>query len=446
MPRSKLIFVLGALEGLVFGYDTGVVAGALLFLRRDMGLTPALQGLVVSALLFGSIVAAPLSGVLSDRLGARRLIATAGILFFSGSLGAALAPSPAVLILFRFVLGLGVGIGTVQVPMYLAELSPVAIRGRLSSLFQLMVSSGIFLAYLCGFVFAGSGNWRLMFGIGTVPAVVLTFGVLLLPNSPRWLAKRGRTDEARAVLRATRPPAEAEVEFAEITSLIDRVNLSVRDLLRDPWLRRVLWLGVAMAFFQQALGINTIVYYTPTILHKVGFAPWAAILTGGSLQALSIIMTFVLGRIVDHAGRRILLMLGALIMAASMAALGLMFQFDLLFSTQGASAAVLCLAIFKATFSASWGPILWIVLPELLPIRARGAAMGACVLTTYTSNFVISSAFPVLLAYGPAGAFGTFAVAGVLAFVAIRQFLPETAGRSLEQIELAGRTQFSRAR
>jgi MFS family permease len=191
-------------------------------------------------------------------------------------------------------------------------------------------------------------------------------------------------------------------------------------VLRDPWLKRVLWLGIAMAVFQQALGINTIVYYTPTILHKAGFAPWAAILTGGSLQALSIVMTFVLGRIVDRAGRRILLMLGAVIMAVSMAALGVTFRFDLMFSIQGASAAILCLGVFKATFSASWGPTLWIVLPELLPIQARGAGMGACVLTTYVANFVISSIFPILLAYGPAGAFGTFAVSGLLAFLVIR--------------------------
>jgi MFS family permease len=192
-----------------------------------MALTPALQGLVVSSLLFGSILVAPFAGLLSDRFGARRLIATAGVLSFAGSLGAALATNPATLIAFRFVLGLGVGIGSVQVPMYLAELSPVSVRGRLTSLFQLMIAIGIFLAYLCGFLFAGAGNWRMMFGIGTLPAITLTLGVLLLPNSPRWLAKRGRMEEARAVLRATRPAGEADREFVEMTSLIERVNLSI---------------------------------------------------------------------------------------------------------------------------------------------------------------------------------------------------------------------------
>ncbi len=444
--RTRLIFLLGSLEGLVFGYDNGVIAGALLFIRKAMALTPAMQGLVVSALMAGAIIAAPISGKLGDRLGGPRLIAVAGGMFLLGSLGAALAPNPAILIGFRLVLGIGIGIGTVQVPMYLAELSPAASRGALTSLYQLMIAIGIFIAYLVGYGFSWTGNWRMMIGAGAVPAALLILGATLLPNSPRWLVRRGRIDEARRVLGATRSAEAAERELLDIRNLVRTTRLSLGDLVRDPWLKRVLVIALCLAVFQQALGINTIVYYTPTILQSAGFGPSSAILTGGSLQILSIAMTFLLGRIVDRAGRRILLMLGALVMATSMALLGLIFASGLLSDAAGSTMAVACLAIFKAAFSASWGPVVWIAMPELLPLRARGAAMGCCVLTTFCVNVLISSLFPILLASGPAIAFGAFAAAGLLACLVVHRLLPETAGRTLEQIEAAGRARCRPAR
>ena len=442
--KIALIYFFGALEGLAFGYDTGVIAGALLFIKKEMALSPGAQGLVVSSLLLGSIIAAPITGYVSDRLGARRLIACAGTLFLVGSLGAALAPNPVTLIAFRFLLGVGVGIGKVQVPIYLSELAPASSRGRLTSLYQLMTATGIFLAYVVGYFFAGSGNWRMMFAVAMLPAALLILGVVfLLPNSPRWLARHGRLTEARETLRRTRSREEADLEFADIQNFVPRSALSLRDLVRDPWLKRVLLIGLTMAVFQQTLGINTIVYYTPTILQKAGFTPSAAILTGVCLQALSITMTFLLGRIVDSSGRRIMLMAGAIVMAASIASLGTIFQLGIVSSGAGSGGAIACLAIFKAAFSASWGPLLWVVLPELLPLRARAAAMGACVFTTYCGNFVISSVFPILLASGPAGVFGSFAGCAILACLVIFRWLPETARRTLEEIEAAGRRQFA---
>lgn len=433
--RVGIIYFLAALEGMVYGYDTGVVAGALLFLKKDMGLTPAMQGLVVSALLFGSIVAAPITGFFSDRLGARKLIALAGVLFFIGSAGCALAPNVALLIGFRFILGVAVGVGTVQVPVYLAELSPAASRGRLTSLYQLMVATGILFAYVFGYFLAPTESWRIMFGIATLPAILLTAGVYFLPDSPRWLAKKGRLPEARIILEKTRSLGEAEEEFADLRSIKPTERFSLGDMVKDQWLRRVLVIVLCMSVLQQALGINTIVYYTPTILQAAGFTPSMAILTGVGLQILSLVMTFVLGRIVDKTGRRILLKLGAVAMAASMVALGVIFHFNLLSGTVGSSFGVACLAVFKMAFSLSWGPVLWIVLPELLPLKARGPAMGACVFASYVANFVVSSLFPILLASGPSIAFGTFAGFGVLAILLVIFYLPETARRTLEQIE-----------
>ncbi|WNO55140.1 sugar porter family MFS transporter [Stakelama saccharophila] len=434
-----LIFFFGALEGLVFGYDTGVVAGALLFIRKEMDLNPAEQGMVVGALLLGSLIAAPISGFLSNRFGARPMLGLAGIFFLIGSLGAALAPGPLSLIGFRFILGLAVGVGSVQVPVYLAELSPAASRGKLTSLYQLMTAIGIFLAYAIGYLFAQTENWRAMFGVAAIPALLLVLGVLILPESPRWLVRSGRGDDALASLRRTRGADEAERDLAEIERHAAATRPSLRAMLADPWVRHVLLIALALAAFQQALGINTIVYYAPTILNAAGFGDAAAIFIGGTLQALSILSTFLLGRVVDRLGRRILLLTGALVMASSMVLLGGIFHFDALASAFGSGTAVACLAIFKAAFSASWGPIVWILLPELLPMHGRSTAMGACVFTVYLANFVISSIFPVLLASGSTAAFGTFALFGLIAFIFVLRLLPETSRRTLEEIEAAGK-------
>jgi sugar porter (SP) family MFS transporter len=433
-----LIYFFGALEGFVFGYDTGVVAGALLFVEKDMALTPAMQGLVVSALLFGAIVVAPVSGYVSDRIGARRLLMAASLFFLVGSLGCSASVHPTTLIAFRFVLGIGIGIGAVQVPVYLAELSPASSRGRITSLYQLMVATGIFVAYIVGYVLSKSGDWRTMFLVAAVPAALLFGGVLLLPESPRWLAKKGRVAEARDILLRTRTPEQAEQEYNGIASLAPQAKFSWSNFLRDRWLRRALLLAIAFAAFQQALGINTIVYYSPSILHAAGFPASAAILVAVGLQGLSIVMTLTLGGIVDWVGRRRLLMSGALAMATSMAILGAIFQFGLLNGGLGAGVAVACLAVFKAAFSLSWGPVLWIVLPELLPLHGRGPTMGACVFTNFAMNFVIASVFPILLASGTAVAFGTFAICGVAACVLTARLLPETARRTLEEIEFSG--------
>ncbi|TKI08883.1 sugar porter family MFS transporter [Martelella alba] len=336
MPfRRILIFLFAALEGLVYGYDTGVVAGALLFLKKEMAPTPVMQGLIVSALLFGSLLAAPIAGMLSDRFGARKLIALAGMLFFIGSLGCALSPNSTVLILFRFVLGIAVGVGTVQVPVYLAELSPAALRGRLTSLYQLMVASGIFLAYVFGYFLSGNGNWRMMFMVAAAPAVLLTMGIFFLPDSPRWLVKRGRLADARTVLGNMLEPEEAQREYRDLQTLSPAGKYHFSAIVREKWVINVLLLVLSMSVLQQALGINTIVYYTPTILQAAGFTPSMAILTGVGLQFLSIIVTFILGIIVDRTGRRILLGIGAFVMACSMMTLGSVFHYHMLGNSLG---------------------------------------------------------------------------------------------------------------
>jgi sugar porter (SP) family MFS transporter len=432
-------YVFGALGGMLFGYDTGIIAGAILFIRQDLNLSPLAEGLVVSSLLLGALVGAAASGYLSDRLGRRRLLLLAGAVFTAGALGAALSPDANVLMGFRLLLGLAVGVASVMVPLYLAEMAPTRIRGALTSLNQLMIAVGIFIAYLTAFLLSGAGAWRVMLGLAAVPSLLMLAGMWFQDESPRWLVVHGHDDEARAVLARTRTPDEVEHEIAEMHRAEEADRMSLGELLRARWLRRNLVFAGVLAVFQQLIGINTIVYYAPTILKAAGFGNSAAIFNSVGLGMLSIIMTVVAARVVDRVGRKPLLLWGLVGMVASMAVLGVVFFSAALDTIAGKAIAVVCLAIFKAAFSLSWGPMLGVVLPELLPLRARGTVMGGAIFLNWGTNFLVSLLFPVLLVAGAGAVFEIFAGAGVLAFVLTAWLFRETTGRSLEELELAQR-------
>ncbi|MEJ2216747.1 MAG: sugar porter family MFS transporter [Gemmatimonadota bacterium] len=432
-------YVFGALGGMLFGYDTGIIAGAILFIRQDLNLSPLAEGLVVSSLLLGALVGAAASGYLSDRLGRRRLLLLAGAVFTVGALGAALSPDANVLMGFRLLLGLAVGVASVMVPLYLAEMAPTRIRGALTSLNQLMIAVGIFIAYLTAFLLSGAGAWRVMLGLAAVPSLLMLAGMWFQDESPRWLVVHGHDDEARAVLARTRTPDEVEHEIAEMHRAEEADRMSLGELLRARWLRRNLVFAGVLAVFQQLIGINTIVYYAPTILKAAGFGNSAAIFNSVGLGMLSIIMTVVAARVVDRVGRKPLLLWGLVGMVASMAVLGVVFFSAALDTIAGKAIAVVCLAIFKAAFSLSWGPMLGVVLPELLPLRARGTVMGGAIFLNWGTNFLVSLLFPVLLVAGAGAVFEIFAGAGVLAFVLTAWLFRETTGRSLEELELAQR-------
>lgn len=433
---NAMLYLFGALGGLLFGYDTGVIAGALLFIKNEFHLSPALEGWVVSVLLLGAMLGAATSGQVSNRIGHRRLLIIAGWMFAAGALVAAFAPSPAILVLARFVLGLAVGTASVQVPLYLSEMAPTRIRGRVSSLNQVMIALGIFVAYLISFLLAGTGEWRLMLGIGVIPAILLVIGMALQPETPRWLMVHGRPEEARAVLARSRPPAEAEREMADIVAASRREHIGLGQLLRARWLRRSLLVAAGLAIFQQIVGINTIVYYAPTILHAMGFSAKTAILATFLLAILPLIVTIFCAQICDRVGRRPLMLGGAIGMAVSMIALGIVFSTGALGTPLGKGISIFSIALYKISFSLGWGALVWVMLPEVLPLKARGAAMGAATLLNWLSNFVVSFTFPILLALGAGGVFGLFAVCSLFAFVFVYSQLTETAGRSLEQIEL----------
>jgi sugar porter (SP) family MFS transporter len=437
LPRRFSTYVIGALGGLLFGYDTGIIAGAILFIRDEFRLSTGEQGLVVSSLVLGALAGAVITGYLSDRFGRRRLLLLAGAVYAGGAVGAAAAPSIAVLIGFRWVLGLAVGVSSVVVPLYLAEMAPTSARGALASLNQLMIAIGIFVSYLVTYALSSGGNWRLMLGLAGVPAAIMLVGLWFQDESPRWLVVHGRAAEARAVLARTRDSDDVQREIAEIHRANEaRSTCGILDLLRTPWLRRGMLLAAMLAIFQQLVGINTIVYYAPTILSAAGFGKSAAILNSVGLGFLSIITTVIAAGIVDRVGRRPLMLGGLVAMVASMAIIGSVFFGSALHATDGRIIAVTCLAVFKIAFSLSWGPLVWVMLPELLPLQVRGTAMGGAVFLNWAANFLVSLLFPILLAAGAGTAFELFAAFGVMAFLLTAKWLPETTGRSLESLEL----------
>jgi MFS transporter, SP family, sugar:H+ symporter len=435
---NKLVYFFGALGGMLFGYDTGVISGAILFITDELALTPFLEGLVVSSLLLGAAVGAATAGPLSDRLGRRNLIIMAAVTFAVGAIGAALAPSVGVLVLFRVVLGLAVGAAAVIVPLYLSEIAPTEIRGAVSSLNQLMIVTGILVAYIVNALLADAEVWRWMLGLAFVPSVVLLVGMIFMPETPRWLVSRGRDDDAREVLRRNRDEEAVEQEIQDIKEVERQEEGGLSELLAS-WVRPALIVAIGLAVFQQIIGINTIIYYAPTTLTNVGYGNAAAIYANLIIGVINVLMTLVAIRLIDRAGRKPLLLGGLVGMVASLTVLGLS---TLLLSEPSsptdpvAIITLVCLAVFIASFAATWGPTVWVMLPEVLPLRIRGTAMGVAIFLHWIANFIVAQTFPSLLAsVGPGPTFLGYAVIGVLAFVFVQALVTETKGRSLEQIE-----------
>jgi MFS transporter, SP family, sugar:H+ symporter len=435
---SKLVYFFGALGGMLFGYDTGVISGAILFISPDLGLTPFLEGLVVASLLLGAAIGAACAGPLSDRLGRRNLILIAAVTFSVGAIGAGLAPGVGTLVLFRIVLGLAVGAAALIVPLYLSEIAPTEIRGAISSLNQLMITVGILLAFIVNALLANSEAWRWMLGLAVIPSLILLVGMYFMPETPRWLVSRGRENEARDVLMRSRSEEEAENEIREIKEVEREEEGGLQELLA-PWVRPALIVAIGLAVFQQIIGINTIIYYAPTTLKNVGYGDAAAIYANLIIGTINVLMTLVAIRFIDRVGRKPLLLGGLVGMIVSLTVLGLS---TLLLSEPSsptdtvAIITLLCLAGFIISFAATWGPTVWVVLPEILPLRIRGTAMGVAIFLHWIANFIVSQTFPSLLAaLGPGIPFLGYAVIGVLAFAFVRAFVTETKGRSLEQIE-----------
>src|SRR3712207_3299223 len=315
-----------ATGGLLFGYDTGVILGALLFIRQDFApLSPFMEGIIVSTLLVGAVAGAISGGPLSDRFGRRPTALLAAVIFGLGALAVAFAPSVAFIVFGRFLLGLGVGLASMIVPLYIAEIAPAARRGALVSLNQLMITIGILLSYIVGVIFTPIEGWRYMFGVALIPALILGIGMFTLPESPRWLFIRGQTEKARTVLSRSRSPEEVDLELKEMEEIRraeeeqERGRVGYAELL-SPYVRPALIIGLGLAIFQQITGINTVIYYAPTILQSVGFSEGGAIAaTALGVGVVNVGFTILAVRIIDRAGRRPLLIVGLIGMVVSLA-------------------------------------------------------------------------------------------------------------------------------
>lgn len=439
--RNALIWMFGALGGILWGYDTGVISGAMLFIKQDIPLSPFQQGLVVSGLLVGAMAGAGASGRLSDVWGRRRLILWAAVVFTAGTVGAMLATTAWMLVAFRFVIGIGVGIASVVVPLYLTELAPKQSRGGLTSLMQLLVTVGILVAYVTDYALADTGSWRWMLGLGAVPAVLLGIGIYFQPESPRWLVKHGRADQARTVLTRLRGSnaEEVEQELDEIRAA-DREKeaenaVGVGELL-TPRLRRVVLLGLGLVFFQNFIGINTIIYYAPTLLTTLGFGTSGAILANVGIGVVNVLMTLPALRMIDRVGRKSLLAVGSIGMLVSMLVLGVANVVGVSYGPLLVAITLGSILVYIASFAVSWGPVQWVMLPELFPLRMRGSAVGMCLVFNWLFNMAVALVFPVLLDItGPGAMFLLFALMAVLSFWFVQRGLIETKGKSLEAIE-----------
>lgn len=431
---NALLYFFGALGGMLYGYDTGVVSGAILFIKEDLGLNAFTEGLVVSAILIGAIFGAGFAGKLTDQFGRKKAIIGAAFLFIIGALGTALAPNTAVMVLARIVLGLAVGCSTTMVPLYLSELAPQEKRGSLTSLNQLMITIGILLSYIVNYVFSESEGWRWMLGLAVVPSVILLVGMAFMPESPRWLLMNNQEGKAKSILGRIRSESSVDEEIKDIMETEKEDKGGLKELFH-PWVRPALIAGLGLAFLQQFIGTNTIIYYAPTTFTNVGLGNSAALLGTIGIGTVNVLMTLVAIRVIDKVGRKRLLMFGNIGMVLSLMVLSFV---NLFFASSGAAAwtTVICLGLFIVIFAVSWGPVVWVIFPEIFPRHVRGIGAGLSTLFLHSGNLLVTLTFPVLLqAMGVSYLFLGYAVIGVLACLFVYFKVPETKGKSLEEIE-----------
>jgi sugar porter (SP) family MFS transporter len=433
--RVALSAAITALGGLLFGYDTGVVSGALLFVKKDFGgLSSFQQELVTSLLLVGAVIGALAAGRVSDWIGRRPTTLITALVFILGVLLAAFTPTYPLLLIARIIIGLAVGSASMIVPLYIGEIVPPRVRGGLVSLNQLAITVGILGSYLIDYGLSGTGNWRLMFGLAAIPAALLFLGMLFQQESPHWLIHQGREDEARQVLRRVRADSDIDAEVREVREVSQREG-GLRDLV-SPRVRPLLMVGVMLAVFQQITGINTVIYYAPTLLQGAGFGNSGALLANVVNGAVNVGMTIVAIWLLDKVGRRPLLLSGTVGMAVGMAIVACCFLGGSDLKGALAIVAVLGLLIYTGSFAIGLGPVFWLLIAEIYPLKIRGAAMSVASMANWAANFVVTISFLTLLsAIGGSGAFFLF---GFLTLVALGYFwrkVPETKGRSLQEIE-----------
>jgi MFS transporter, SP family, galactose:H+ symporter len=443
MPtKIFLIALIAATGGLLFGFDTGVISGALPYLKEYWNLSDKMVEWLTTAVLIGAVLGAIGSGKLSDFLGRKRMIIVNALIFAIGSAGCGLAQSVGMLIAMRVIVGIAIGITSYVAPMYIAEVSPTRRRGALVTLNQLMITIGILVSFITDYLLSNDANpqsWRLMFGVGLVPAVILFTGMLFLPETPRWLISKRRFEEGKKVLAQVEDADLVEQTYAD---LVRDVELSSKHKVRSteilkPWLRPALIITVGIFFFQQCSGVNTIIYYSPIIFKMAGIVSnTASILPSIIIGAVNVLACLLSVVLLDRVGRRKLYMVGISGMIPSLALLGLCFHFsDKLGSSLPVLAvlSIVCYIFFIAISLASLG---WLLISEVFPLEVRGVGMSIGSLSHWGFNAIISFTFLSLVnSLGIGSTFWCYSLICIVGLVWGYYYIPETKGKSLEEIE-----------
>jgi sugar porter (SP) family MFS transporter len=431
--------VIAAIGGLLFGYDTGVISGALLFIKKDLHANSTEQEWIVSVLLLGAIIGALISGFLADKISRKWTKVGSGCVYFFAAIGCALSVSVPMLIGFRLVLGIAVGTASFVSPLYISEVAPPRVRGGLVSFNQLAVTTGILIAYLVNFAFQDvPGTWRWMLGIAALPGAALATGMLTVPHTPRWLAQVGREDDARKVLaelRESDEEADVDAELDDIRKANENeAGSKVKDLF-SPKIRPLIVIGLALAVAQQFVGVNTVIYYAPTILSDTGLNTSSSLAQTVSVGITNVVFTIVAVMLLDKVGRRTLLLIGTVGLTVALAVLGVYFTVPALQHSAG-YVALIGLLLFMASFAIGLGPVFWLMISEIFPSGVRSKAMSVSTMTNWAANFIVAGTFLTLNGLiTRQGTFFLYTAIGVAAFLFFLFRVPETKGRSLEQIQ-----------
>ncbi|MGA2624775.1 MAG: sugar porter family MFS transporter [Bacteroidota bacterium] len=443
-----LVTFAAALGGLLFGYDTAVIAGAIGFLQAHFSLDATMKGWAAACALLGCILGVSFAGSFSDRLGRRKTLVLAGILFLLSAVGTALADGFSVFVLFRVLGGVGIGIASMASPMYIAEITPARIRGRMVSVNQFAIVSGMLIIYFVNYFIALRGDeawdvatgWRWMFASGVVPSAIFLLSLLFVPESPRWLVERRQVEKARRILTRVGGGAFAERELTAIEESLAQEQASLSQLF-EPGLRRTLVIGVTLAILQQVTGINVFLYYAPEIFKKLGSDVDAALMQTIVVGAVNLSFTVIAIWTVDRLGRRPLMIIGSLGMCFSLLAMGLVAQLQAI-----SFWALVFILTYTACFALSVGPVTWVLLSEIFPTKIRGRALSVATFCLWSANFVVSQSFPMMdenqwlvTRFNHGFPFYVYGFFCLVLMGLIWRVVPETKGRSLEEIEVSWR-------
>ena len=445
---SAFIYFFGSFGGILFGYDIGVMTGALPFLQNDWGLAgnASIIGWITSSVMFGAIFGGALAGQLSDKLGRRKMILLSALIFVVGSILSGLAPQDGSLYLIavRVLLGLAVGAASALVPAYMSEMSPARLRGRLSGINQTMIVSGMLLSYVVDFLLKDMPEtlaWRLMLSLAAVPAIILFLGVLRLPESPRFLVRHGKIAEARQVLGFIREKDEVDAELRDIQETAQEesaaaANTSLSTLLSDKY-RYLVTAGVGVAAFQQFQGANAIFYYIPLIVEQATGQAASSQLMWPIIQGILLVLgSLVFLAVADRFNRRTLLTLGGTVMGLSFI---LPAVINSIVPDTDPMMIVGFLCVYVAFYSFTWAPLTWVIVGEIFPLAIRGRASGMASSFNWIGSFLVGLLFPIMTAsISQAAVFAIFGCICLLGVAFIRKCVPETRGATLEEIEAAG--------